>query len=75
MTFKERLKIHIEIERENARKLKAWKEGKAATIAIRNGMPVEQVRRMLGHESLDTTLIYAKTDDSLVRMNHQRCVS
>lgn len=30
MTFKERLKIHVEIERENARKLKEWKEGKAA---------------------------------------------
>lgn len=27
MTFKERLKIHIEIERETARKLKEWKEG------------------------------------------------
>lgn len=28
MTFKERLKIHVEIERENARKLKEWKEGR-----------------------------------------------
>ena len=32
MTMKERLKVHREIERENARKLKEWKrkEGKAA---------------------------------------------
>ena len=30
MTMKEKLKIHDEIERENARKLKEWKEGKAA---------------------------------------------
>jgi len=30
MTMKEKLKIHVEIERENARKLKEWKEGKAA---------------------------------------------
>ena len=30
MTMKEKLKIHAEIERENARKLKEWKEGKAA---------------------------------------------
>lgn len=26
MTIKEKLKIHAEIERENARKLKEWKE-------------------------------------------------
>ena len=30
MTMKEKLKIHDEIERENARKLKEWKEGRAA---------------------------------------------
>jgi hypothetical protein len=30
MTMKEKLKIHAEIERENARKLKEWKESKAA---------------------------------------------
>lgn len=30
MTMKEKLKIHAEIECENARKLKEWKEGKAA---------------------------------------------
>lgn len=30
MTMKEKLKIHEEIERENTRKLKEWKEGKAA---------------------------------------------
>ena len=30
MTMKEKLKIHKQIEQENKRKLKAWKEGKAA---------------------------------------------
>ncbi len=30
MTMKEKLKIHDEIERENARKLKEWKEENAA---------------------------------------------
>ena len=30
MTIKERLKVHAEIERENARKLKKWKENKKA---------------------------------------------
>lgn len=30
MTMKEKLKIHDEIERENARKLKEWKEENVA---------------------------------------------
>jgi len=30
MTMKERLKIHRQIEAENERKMKEWKEGKAA---------------------------------------------
>lgn len=30
MTMKEKLKIHDEIERENARKLKEWKERRKA---------------------------------------------
>ena len=30
MTMKKRLEVHRRIERENARKLKEWKEGKAA---------------------------------------------
>ena len=27
MTPKEKIKVHVQIERENARKLKEWKEG------------------------------------------------
>ena len=30
MTMKEKIRIHVEIQRENERKLKEWKEGKAA---------------------------------------------
>ena len=30
MTMQERLEVHRQIERENERKLKEWKEGKAA---------------------------------------------
>lgn len=30
MTMKEKIRIHIEIQRENKRKLKEWKEGRAA---------------------------------------------
>ena len=28
MTMKERIKIHVQIERENERKMQEWKEGK-----------------------------------------------
>jgi len=47
----------------------------SATIALRNGMPIEQVQRFLGHSKVATTLIYAATDDSMVKSSHQRCVS
>lgn len=44
----------------------------AATIALRRGMPIEQVSRMLGHENLATTQIYAITADEDVQRNHQK---
>lgn len=44
----------------------------AATIALRRGMPIEQVSRMLGHESLSTTQIYAITDDDDVQNSHRK---
>ena len=30
MTMREKIRVHVEVERENKRKLKEWKEGKAA---------------------------------------------
>lgn len=35
----------------------------AATNALNKGMPIDLVREMLGHENIDTTLIYAKQND------------
>ena len=46
-----------------------------ATTALRRGMPVDQIQSMLGHSSLDTTMIYAKTDESGVAYNHSRFVA
>lgn len=44
----------------------------AATITLRAGMPLDQVRRFLGHAKLDTTLIYAQTSDDDVRASHAK---
>ncbi len=41
-----------------------------ATVMLRNGMPVEQVQRFLGHTKIDTTLIYAEVGDDDVRRGH-----
>jgi len=46
-----------------------------ATFALRRGMPIEQVSEMLGHECLDTTRIYAITDQEQLKINHQKYLS
>lgn len=44
----------------------------AATMALRRGMPIDQVSKMLGHEELTTTQIYAKTADDAVHESHRK---
>lgn len=41
-----------------------------ATVLLRNGMPIEQVQRFLGHAKIDTTLIYAEVRDEDVCRSH-----
>ena len=43
-----------------------------ATFALRAGMKIEDVSRILGHESLETTQIYIDMDDSAVHFNHSK---
>lgn len=43
-----------------------------ATVALKNGMPIEQVQQLLGHASLDTTMIYADVDKEAVRYGYQK---
>lgn len=43
-----------------------------ATNALNRGMPIEQVQKMLGHESISTTLLYVSIDENQVKMNHQK---
>lgn len=45
-----------------------------ATTALRNGMPIEDISKMLGHAKLDTTMIYAQTSVDEVQANHKKCV-
>ncbi|MBQ9024809.1 MAG: tyrosine-type recombinase/integrase [Methanobrevibacter sp.] len=43
-----------------------------ATNLIRKEVPIEQVREMMGHSNLDTTLIYTEIDQEQVKMNHNK---
>lgn len=45
-----------------------------ATTALNNGMEIDKVQKLLGHESINTTLIYAHTSQSQVQASHIRCV-
>lgn len=45
-----------------------------ATTALNNGMPVEDISRLLGHESISTTMIYAKVSMENVQSNHKKYV-
>ena len=45
-----------------------------ATSALRNGMPIEQVSLMLGHEQIATTQIYARSEISDIEASHRKYV-
>ena len=44
----------------------------AATNAVRRGMPIEQVQKMLGHATLNTTQIYVNVSDMDVKISHEK---
>ena len=43
-----------------------------ATNLLKKGVPIEQVKVLLGHENIETTTIYALVDDNEVQFNHRR---
>lgn len=45
-----------------------------ATTGLNNGMPIDEIQKMLGHSSINTTMIYAKTSLENVRNNHKRFI-
>lgn len=46
----------------------------AGTLALNRGMPLEQVQQMLGHESIETTTIYARSTEKNVKASHGKYV-
>lgn len=45
-----------------------------ATSALKRGMPIEQVSKMLGHDSIATTQIYLDLDDKDLEIAHRKYV-
>ena len=45
-----------------------------ATFALRRGMPIEQVSRLLGHESIETTQIYLDLSEKELEYAHKKYV-
>ena len=46
-----------------------------ASTAAKRGMPIEEIQKILGHESLSTTQIYVTVDDDEVKRNHKRLMN
>lgn len=46
-----------------------------ATVAIDKGMPIEQVQKLLGHQSIDTTLQYAMVNQNNVKTSCKKFLS
>lgn len=47
----------------------------AATDLLRAGMPLEEVKEYLGHEKIDTTMIYCTVNKDNVKNSHQKYMS
>lgn len=45
-----------------------------ATLALQNGMPIADISKLLGHEKIDTTMIYAHTCMESVQAGHKKYV-
>ena len=43
-----------------------------ATNLLHKGVPIEQIKDLMGHSNIDTTLIYASVDKEQVKYNHNK---
>lgn len=44
-------------------------------MALKRGMPIEQVSKMLGHEQISTTQIYLSIDQEDLENSHKKYVT
>lgn len=51
-----------------------WFRRTSATLALRRGMPIELVSKMLGHEQLSTTQIYLDLSEDELEAAHRKYV-
>lgn len=58
------------VERANPHKFRRT----CATMALRRGMPIEQVSKMLGHEEISTTQIYLDLNEDDLEQAHRKYV-
>ena len=45
-----------------------------ATMAIDNGMPIEQVQKLFGHVKIETTMHYAMVNQNNVKISHRKYI-
>ena len=45
-----------------------------ATQALKSGMPVVDIQKLLGHSNVATTMVYAHTSMEMVQREHKRCI-
>lgn len=45
-----------------------------ATDAIERGMPITDLKELLGHNSIETSMLYTKVSHANVAYNHHRCI-
>lgn len=45
-----------------------------ATMALHSGMPIADISKLLGHEKIDTTMIYAKSSIADVQAGHKKYI-
>lgn len=45
-----------------------------ATVALSNGMAIEEISTILGHASIETTMIYAKINMEDLKIKHSKCI-
>ena len=45
-----------------------------ATQALKSGMPITDIQKLLGHSTVNTTMVYAHTSPESVQREHVRCI-